>query len=100
MLFCCISVTRGAIVTMSDYCDVVQVTVREMTRTPGYLLEIASVLSGLNIEVLQGVIQVRLSSTTTVLSVSMVHRPCHSSHHGLNTDVGLHRLWRGCAQDD
>lgn len=35
------------------------VTVAEQRRTPGFLLEVASVLSGLNVQVLQGVIQVR-----------------------------------------
>ena len=34
------------------------VTVRETRRTPGFLLEVASVLSGLNVQVRQGVIQV------------------------------------------
>ena len=33
------------------------ITVREKQRTPGFLLEVASVLSGLNVQIFQGVIQ-------------------------------------------
>jgi hypothetical protein len=35
------------------------ITVQERKRTPGFLLEVTSVLTGLNVEVRQGVIQVR-----------------------------------------
>ena len=39
----------------------VQVYVREARPTPGFLLEVASVMTGLNVQIYQGVIQVGLS---------------------------------------
>ena len=44
-------------VSNSAHAQYTVVTVREEAPTPGFLLEIASVLTGLNVEILQGVIQ-------------------------------------------
>lgn len=45
-------------VSNTEHSQYTVITVREQRRTPGFLLEVASVLSGLNIQVRQGVIQV------------------------------------------
>ncbi|KAG7668950.1 hypothetical protein Ndes2526B_g00666 [Nannochloris sp. 'desiccata'] len=44
-------------VSNTEHSQYTLVKVREQERTPGFLLEVASVLSGLNVQVLQGVIQ-------------------------------------------
>lgn len=44
-------------VSNTEHSQYTVITVREQRRTPGFLLEVASVLSGLNIQVRQGVIQ-------------------------------------------
>ena len=44
-------------VSNTEHSQYTLIKVREQQRTPGFLLEIASVLSGLNVQVLQGVIQ-------------------------------------------
>ena len=44
-------------VSNSEHSQYTVITVREQRRTPGFLLEVASVLSGLNVQVFQGVIQ-------------------------------------------
>jgi UTP:GlnB (protein PII) uridylyltransferase len=44
-------------VSNTEHSQYTVIKVREQERTPGFLLEIASVLSGLNVQVLQGVIQ-------------------------------------------
>ena len=44
-------------VSNSEHAQYTVVTVREEAPTPGFLLEVASVMTGLNVEILQGVIQ-------------------------------------------
>lgn len=46
-------------ISNTQHSEYTTVTIKERQRTPGFLLEVASVLSGLNVQIFQGVIQVR-----------------------------------------